>query len=309
MFFSLLIGSSSLKLGVLIDGLMLKESSASQLVYQLRLPRLLLTLLTGFAVSVSGFLMQKVSQNNLASPSMLGLVDGAVLGLVLAKFLGISSSLLLAVFSIGFSLLSLAVVYGIAALVPGGFLKTRLVLIGIVVGNVIGSLANLFAYQMSFFQEVSLYFVGSVTDATWLDVWLMLGTCLLVVPFLVYLLPQLEGFYLEEEVLKGLGMPVYRLKIIAFLLATCLSAVAVSLVGKLGFVGLIVPNLVGLLKIKGVVSQFMMTSLFGVILLLVADILAKLIRYPYETPISFVISLLGLPFFFWLLKRNGGRHV
>ncbi|MBM7635671.1 iron complex transport system permease protein [Streptococcus saliviloxodontae] len=288
---------------------MLKESSASQLVYQLRLPRLLLTLLTGFAVSVSGFLMQKVSQNNLASPSMLGLVDGAVLGLVLAKFLGISSSLLLAVFSIGFSLLSLAVVYGIAALVPGGFLKTRLVLIGIVVGNVIGSLANLFAYQMSFFQEVSLYFVGSVTDATWLDVWLMLGTCLLVVPFLVYLLPQLEGFYLEEEVLKGLGMPVYRLKIIAFLLATCLSAVAVSLVGKLGFVGLIVPNLVGLLKIKGVVSQFMMTSLFGVILLLVADILAKLIRYPYETPISFVISLLGLPFFFWLLKRNGGRHV
>lgn len=252
--------------------------------------------------------MQTVSQNRLVSPSMLGLVDGALLGLVVAKAFDQQAPWQLALSSIVGAFLALGLVFGLASLVTGGFIKTRLVLIGIIVGNIINSLANLIAYRSSIFQQSSLYFLGSVSNTTWQQTLIVLGIILAVTPFLIYLLPQLEGFYLDEEVLQGIGKPVRQIKIMTFLLAALLSAVTISIVGKISFVGLIVPNIVYLFKQKGVIRQFFLTALVGLVLILVADIGSKVIRYPYETPLSFVVSLIGLPFFFWIIKRQGGQH-
>lgn len=305
MFLSLLIGSSSVSLSVLTEGLLLQNPDSSQIIYSIRLPRLVMTLLTGVSLALSGWVMQTVSQNRLASPSMLGLVDGALLGVVIAKSLGMVSPMQLPFFAILGAFLVLALVFLMARLIPGGFVKTRLVLIGIVVGNIVSSLANLIAYKSSIFQQASLYFLGTVTDTTWQQVLLPLIALLVALPIFAYLLPQLDGFFLDEEVLQGLGKPVKRLRFWAFILAAVLSSVIISVVGKISFVGLIVPNIIYLFKEKSIVKQFLLTGLLGALLIVVADIGAKVIRYPYETPLSFVVSLIGLPFFFWIIKKQG----
>lgn len=253
--------------------------------------------------------MQTVSQNRLASPSMLGMVDGALMGMVLAKWLGVVGSLPKSLWAISFALLTLGLVYIIASLIPGGFVKTRLVLIGIVVGHLVGSLANIVAYQMSVFQDASFFFTGTTADASWSDVGLLGAAVLVSLPVLFYLLPQLTGFYLSEDLLRSQGKPVTQIKLLAVLVASVLSAVAISVLGKISFVGLIVPNMVYLIGAQKIWQQFLLTAECGLLLMVVADVLSKLIRYPYETPISFVISLIGLPFFFWLIRKQGVSRV
>lgn len=308
LFLSMIIGSSSIGIKVLWEGLSFQNADSSQIVYGIRMPRLVMTLLTGLTLSLSGWMMQTVSQNRLASPSMLGLVDGALLGVVIGKSLKIVDPMQLPLFAIVGGFLVLGLVFLLAKLIPGGFIKMRLVLVGIIIGNIVSSLANIIAYKSSIFQQASLYFLGTVTDTTWQQTLFPLGALLLSIPLLVYLIPQLEGFFLDEELLKGIGKPVGRIKIFAFILSAILSAVTISVVGKISFVGLIVPNIVYLLKEKSIFRQFIITGLLGCLVILIADIGAKLIRYPYETPLSFVVSLIGLPFFFWIIKKRGGSH-
>ena len=304
---SLGIGSSSIDWQILYQGLFFKQADYQEIVYFFRLPRLLLTILSGISLSVSGFLMQTVAHNRLASPSMLGLVDGALLGVVLAKWFKLNFVMASPIMAIFGSLLTISLVYFLASLVPGGFVKTKLILIGIMIGNLIGGLASLLAIRLSFFSDSSLFFLGTVSDASWWDVGLVAGSLVFCLPFLLYLLPQLEGFHLGDDVLYGLGKPVKELKLLAFFLATVLSATAVSVVGKINLVGLIVPNMVYLLREGGMKRQFFLTLLMSVELMVLADLLSKIIRYPYETPVTFVISLIGIPFFFFILKQQGGR--
>lgn len=305
---SLLIGSSSMNVRTLIDGLLFYNIDSSQIVYSLRLPRLLLCILAGISLSISGFLMQTVSQNKLVSPSMIGLVDGALLGVVIARYFSWHFVLATPLSAVMGSLFTIALVYGLAALIPNGFIKTRFVLLGIVISNIVGSLANLLSVKISFFQESNLYFLGTVSDASWWDVLLILASILVVLPFFIYLLSQLDGFFLDEDLLYGLGKPVKQIKILAFLVATLLSAVTISVVGKINFVGLIVPNMAYFFRENKVINQLWMTIIISAELMLVSDLLSKLIRYPYETPISFVISFIGIPFFFYILKKQGGEN-
>lgn len=305
---SLIVGSSGIRLDVFYQGITLQDLDSSQIIYDIRMPRLILTLLTGVTLALSGFLMQTVSQNRLASPSMLGLVDGALLGVVIAKSLDFQSSWQLSLFSILGAFLTMGLVFLIASFIRGGFIKTRLILLGIILGNLLNSLANIIAYKSSIFQQSSLYFLGTTANTSWSQVILLLGVVLICLPLLLYLLPQLEGFFLDEELLQGMGKPVRQIKTLTFLLAALLSAVTISIVGKISFLGLIVPNIVYLFKARKLKQQFLLTCLLGMNLILLADIGSKLIRYPYETPLSFVVSLLGLPFFFWIIKHRGGQN-
>lgn len=303
---SLLIGSSSVSPKVLIEGLFMKNSKNVELVYGLRMPRLILTILIGSTLSISGYLMQTVSQNKLVSPSMVGIIDGALMGIVLGQFFNLNIPFITPLSAIFGALITVAFVYLIAAVIPGGFVKTRFVLIGIIVSNIIGSFANLLSIQMSFFQEANLFFLGTVSNAKWWDVNIVLISIGIVFIPLVYLLTQLDGFYLSEEILYSLGKPVKRIKIMAFVVATILSAVSISVVGKINFIGLIVPNIVYLFRENSPRKQLFLNILISVYFMLVADILSKIIRYPYETQIAFVISFIGIPFFFYIIKKQGG---
>lgn len=290
------------------DGLLKLDLNSAQVIYEIRVPRLVITLLTGLTLSLSGWLIQKVSQNRLASPSMLGLVDGALLGVVVAKYFKVTDPVSLPFYAIIGSFLVLGLVFLLARLISGVLVKTRLVLIGIIVGNVVSSVANIIAYQSSTFQQSSLYFLGNVTDMTWTQVLIPFVALLLSIPFFLYLIPQLDGFFLDRYLLNGIGKPVEHIRIVSFILSAVLSAVTISVVGKISFVGLIIPNIVYLFRLKRIWSQFFMTGFLGCFVLVAADLLAKLLHYPYETPLSFVVSLIGLPFFFWIIKHQGAEY-
>lgn len=305
---SLLIGSSSISFRLLMDGLLFRDVKSASLVYELRMPRLLLTMLVGYSLSVSGFLMQTVSKNKLVSPSMVGIIDGALMGVVLGQLWNLNFSFVTPVSAILGALTAVGIVYFIAAVIPGGFVKTRFVLIGIIVSNVIGSLANLISIKLSFFQEANLFFLGTVSNAKWWDVNTVLISILVTSVPLIYLLTQLEGFYLSEEMLHSLGKPVKLIKILAFTVASILSAVSISVVGKINFVGLIIPNIVYMFKVSSPVKQLFLNMIISVYFMLISDILSKLVKYPYETQISFVISFIGIPFFFYIIKKQGAKN-
>ncbi|MGT2637500.1 FecCD family ABC transporter permease [Streptococcus ratti] len=305
---SLLIGSSSIDWQVLYKGLFFKDAASQQIIYDFRLPRLLIVILAGLSLSLSGYLMQTVAHNRLASPSMLGLVDGALLGVVLSKIFKFTFFLATPLLAILGSLLTIGLIYLLASLVADGFGKTKLILIGIMIGNLVGSVASLLALRINFFSDSFIFFLGTVSDVSWWDVLLLLSSLLLCLPLLIYLVPQLAGFALGDDMLYGLGKPVKQIKLLAFLLATILSATTVSVVGKLNFIGLIVPNIVYLLKENRISKQLLLNILVSLELMIVSDILSKLIRYPYETPLAFVISLVGIPFFFYILRTQGGKE-
>lgn len=305
---SLLIGSSSVSPKILIEGLTLRNSEAAGIVYNLRMPRLLLTLLIGCTLSISGFLMQTVSQNKLVSPSMIGIIDGALMGIVLGQLLNINLPFSTSVSAILGALITVGTVYFIAAVIPGGFVKTRFVLIGIIVSNIVGAFANLISIHLSFFQEANLFFLGSVSNAKWWDVNIILISIGISIIPLIYLLTQLDGFYLSEELLHSLGKPVKFIKILSFVVAAVLSAVSISVVGKINFIGLIVPNIVYMFRTNSPVRQFFLNIVISIYFMLISDILSKIVRYPYETQIAFVISFLGIPFFFYIIKKQGGLN-
>lgn len=305
---SLLIGSSSVSLKVLTSGLFFENLKNSEIIYGLRMPRLLLTILIGCTLSISGFLMQTVSQNKLVSPSMIGIIDGALMGIVLSQFFNITFPFAAPISAILGALITVSFVYIIAAVIPGGFIKTRFVLIGIIISNIIGSFANLLSIKLSFFQEANLFFLGSVSNAKWWDVNVVFLSIILTIIPLIYLLTQLDGFYLSEELLHSLGKPVKFIKILAFIVATILSAVSISVVGKISFIGLIVPNIVYLFKQNSPTKQLFLNIIISIYFMLISDILSKIIRYPYETQIAFVISFIGIPFFFYIIKKQGGLN-
>lgn len=305
-FLSLLIGSSSVSLTTLIDGLTLKNNKAIEIVYTLRMPRLILTILVGISLSISGYLMQVVSQNKLVSPSMVGIIDGALMGIVFGQILNLTFPYSTVIFSILGSFIAISLVYIIAIIVPGGFIKTRFILIGIIVSSIIGSISNLIAIKQSFWQEANLFFLGTVSNAKWGDVYLVLISIFITLIPLIYLSTQLNGFYLSEEILISLGKPVKFIKILSFIVATILSAVTISVVGKINFIGLIVPNIVYLFKQQSITKQLILNIIISVYFMLISDILSKIIRYPYETQIAFVISCIGIPFFFYIIKTQGG---
>lgn len=305
---SLLIGSSSVSFDTLINGLLFKDNHSTEIIYGLRLPRLILTILAGITLSTSGFLMQTVSQNKLVSPSMIGITDGALLGVVLSQFLNVSIPFFTPIASILGALVAVSFVYIVAILVPGGFIKTRFILIGIIISSIIGSLSNLLSIHLSFFQEINLFFLGSVSNARWWDVYIITFSIIISIIPLIYLLGQLDGFYLSEELLYSLGKPVKFIKILSFITATILSAVTISTVGKINFIGLIVPNIVYFFKVISPRKQFFLNIIISILFMLIADILSKIVRYPYETQISFIISFIGIPFFFYIIKKQGGLN-
>ena len=299
---SLLIGSSSISFKVLMDGLLFRDAKSANLVYELRMPRLLLTIMVGYSLSISGFLMQTVSKNKLVSPSMVGIIDGALMGVVLSQLWNLNFSFVTPIAAILGALITVGFVYCIAAIIPGGFIKTRFILIGIIVSSIIGSISNLIAIKQSFWQEANLFFLGTVSNAKWGDVYLVFGSILIVLIPLIYLSTQLDGFYLNEEILISLGKPVKFIKILSFIVAAILSSVTISVVGKINFIGLIIPNIVYLFKQHSVFKQLFLNIIVSIYFMLISDILSKIIRYPFETQIAFVISCIGIPFFFYIIK-------
>ena len=316
---SLTVGASGTSLfGALMDwaggqGIGLRERV---ILFDIRAPRMLMGVLVGASLAVSGAVMQGLFRNPLADPGLVGVSAGAGLGAILAIVLG------------GLLPASIAAITGMytvpVAAFLGGWLTTMLLykvatrggrtsvavmlLAGIAVGALSGALSGVLVYMADDAQlrDLTFWGLGSLAGATWGKLAVagpLIGLSLCATPFLA---KGLNGLTLGEATAQHLGIRVQRMKNIAILTVAGATGAAVAVSGGIGFVGIVIPHLLRLLI--GPDHRFLRpaSALLGGSLLLLADMISRTIIAPAELPIGIVTATLGGPFFLYILLRNRG---
>ena len=302
---SLAFGASDLPLGHL-PGLLLHpdDSTESLVIHTLRLPRTLVAALAGAGLGVSGLLLQAVTRNPLADPGILGVEAGGALGIVLMVvfFPAAPAWLFVPAAFLGGTLAAL-VAYGVARSV--GVTPLRLALAGVAVASLAGAATR--AIQIlweSRAQGALSSLAGSVAGRSWADAtqiapWVVGGLV-----FALLLTPRVNILALGEDVARGLGARTERDSAIITGLGVLLAAASVSVVGPIGFVGLVVPHAARALVGPDHRFGLPVAALLGATFLVTADVAARLVDRPAETPVGILVAAVGAPFFVLIARRR-----
>lgn len=282
--------------------------SAEVIVFQLRLPRVLLAGVVGAALAASGTVFQGLFRNALADPAIIGVSSGAALGAVLVIVtVGAGSLGALAVPLAAFigATATAFVVYRLARVGPAVHVAT-LLLAGIAIAAVISSLMSLvMSYSGEEIRDIYAWLLGGLVAEGWRSIAIVVPVVVVGVAGAGLVAHELNLVALGEERAAQLGVEVDRLKRRAIAIGALLAAAAVSVAGVIGFVGLMTPHLLRLV-IGADHRRLLPASLLGgATLLILADLMARTVVAPSELPVGVVTALLGGPFFLFLLRREG----
>ncbi len=287
------------------------DASREVIIWQGRLPRALLALLTGGGLATVGAVMQAAVRNSMADPYILGLSSGATAGASLAISTGATASGLLwhiplAAF-LG-SLLASVMVYFIAR-ESGRIFPGRLILAGISVSYLFAAVASLFSYFTSEhnLREITHWLLGSVAGGRWQG--LPLPATVTVVTLFLLLLRgrEINVMATGDETAVSLGINPHSFRKFLFVVTSLLTGVLVCETGAIGFVGLMIPHFIRLFGVTDYRRILPLSFLVGGIFLIWADVAARTLLSPMELPIGIVTSLCGAPCFIWILKRQRGE--
>jgi len=299
-------------LGALWDGF--AGRAYDPIVWQIRLPRVMMAALVGAALGVSGAVYQGLFRNPLADPYLMGAASGAAFGATLA--LSLSGSLSGAyAHSVAdhwpdtvplFAFAGAVGAVALAVVLAGGVSRRyNLILAGVVVGSVlIGLTTYLMMLDADRVRAVFSYTLGNLAFSGWADVRRLSVYLLASMMPLMFFGRALNALQLGDEVARTLGLPIGWIKALMILGATLATAAAVASVGIIGFVGLIVPHTMR--RIMGEDYRWLIpaSALGGALLMVLADLLARVLVRPAELPAGVVTTLLGGPFFLYLLRRQ-----
>lgn len=281
------------------------DASANTIVRDLRLPRVLLAACVGAGLSISGGALQGTLRNPLAEPYLLGVSGGAAVGAVTLMMIGVANPALITLAAFGGAALSTLLVTAIARVV-GGSGDTRLLLMA---GVVVGAFANaailvaLADAPPERLRGALWWMMGSASDATWPAIARIVGALTVFGVPLFWFARDLDVLVLGDEPATALGVDVDRSARRIFLIASWLAAATVAAAGLIGFVGLVVPNIARALGAQRHREIFALSALYGAILLVAADLLARTLRAPAELPLGAVTALIGVPFFLSRLRK------
>lgn len=307
LFLSVGMGAINVSPKEIIQALTIKKGTANyHIIWNIRLPRTIVSVLVGASLSLSGAIIQGVMRNSLASPSIIGVSSGA----------GFTALLILILFPQYYHLVPLGAFVGafiVTMLIYGlawkdGLLPNRLILAGVAVNSLLGAGNNAL---LTFFPDrvsgVINFMVGGLNGVTWVDVHSVLPYVIVGVIIALMLPDKLNILVLGDEVATGLGVNVEKLRFIFIILSSLLAGSAVSVVGLLGFVGLIVPHITRLIIGADYRFLFPAAVLLGAIVVLICDLLARTLFSPIEIPVGIIMSVLGAPFFLYLLRSRGAK--
>ncbi|MFZ5595856.1 MAG: FecCD family ABC transporter permease [Bacillota bacterium] len=299
-----------------IPGIHLQPESdiAKAVVMDIRLPRILLAVLSGISLGGAGVVMQAVLRNPLVSPMTLGVSNGAAFGAALAIVLGAGigeanfSGRYFIVFSaFVFGSLTMVFVYGIARI--KGTAPETLLLAGVAFGYLFSAGVSILKYisNNEALREIAVWLMGGLWGAGWSTDMMLIPVVLAGTVFLLRYAWDLNIFSAGEDVAVSLGVNVSRLMLIILALATVITSSTIAFTGVIGFVGLIAPHICRILI--GSDHRFLIPGacLMGAVLLLLSDTLARIVLAPVEIPVGIIMSLVGVPFFIYLLlnRRRG----
>lgn len=314
---SLTTGASGASLWTALKQLLQSHEIAARervILFDIRLPRLIMGILVGAALAVSGAVMQGLFRNPLADPGLVGVGAGAGLGAISAIVLGgllpvgmqagLGSFMVpVAAFMGGWA--STILLYRIAT--HRGRTSVAVMLLGgIALAALTGALSGILIYMADDAQlrDLTFWGLGSLAGATWDKIWLAAPLIILALAATPFLARSLNALALGEAPAAHLGIPVQRMKNISILSVAAAVGAAVAASGGIGFIGIVVPHLLRLLI--GPDHRYLLpnAALLGAVLLLVADMISRTIIAPAELPIGIVTATLGGPFFLWILLRN-----
>lgn len=282
------------------------------IVLQIRLPRVLLALLVGAGLSVSGVLFQGTLRNPLADPYVIGVSSGASLGAALGLLVFIPRGVVgfnaLPFFAFtGALLTAIAVAY--IGKQSGRLEPTSLLLAGVAIGAFLTALVSLLmVLQIQNLQDVYLWLMGSLSGRGWKHFWVALPYVFVGIIVALWLARDLNIYLLGEETAHSLGIDVQKLQRIVLVTGSLVAAACVSVTGVIGFVGLMVPHTLRLILGAEHKKLIFHSVWVGAIFLLLADTLARTIFSPIELPVGIITAFIGGPFFIYLLKRGSSFH-
>ncbi|WP_262428329.1 FecCD family ABC transporter permease [Paratissierella segnis] len=278
-------------------------SPERMVIWNIRLPRMILAALVGTNLALSGAILQGVMKNPLADPSIIGISSGA----------GLFGIVVLVVFPQYIGLVPIAAFIGamFAAFLiyilswKGGIQTTRIILAGVAVSALFGAgISGILVFYSDRVHGALTFMNGSLSSRSWPEVWTILPYTIAGFILVNVFAEKLNILVLGDDVARGVGLNVEATRLGFTALAAFLAASAVSVVGLLGFVGLIVPHSIRLIMGNDYKYMFPATALLGSVLLMFSDTFARTFLSPTEIPVGIVMAVVGAPFFLFLLRRE-----
>lgn len=279
------------------------------ILFDFRLPRIVIAILIGAGLSVSGAIMQGITRNPLADPGILGINAGAGFGVVafILFFTGTANQsifiLPLVALVGGFTA---AILIYILSIKNGAVSPVRMILVGIGIGMLFNAFNLLFQMKMQYHQFISaaIWLAGSIYGSNWKFVAALLPWILILMPYAYYKSNILNVMNLGEQNATGLGVRIERERFLLSLAAVALASACVSIGGGISFVGLVAPHLAR--RLVGPRHEYLIpvSAVLGSILLLVSDMFARQLLAPNEIPTGIVVAVIGAPYFLYLLAKS-----
>lgn len=281
------------------------DSTESLVIHTLRLPRTVVAMLAGAGLGVSGLMLQAVTRNPLADPGILGVEAGGALAILLmVVFFPAAPAWLFTPAAFLGGTLAALIAYSVARSI--GITPLRLALAGVAVASLVGAASRTIQILWEERAQAALFALsGSVAGRTWEHVaqiapWLIVGFLAAAL-----LTPKMNILALGEDVARGLGTRTERDSALITGLGVLLAAASVSVVGPIGFVGLVIPHAARSLMGPDHRFSLPLAALLGAAFLVMADVAARLIDKPAETPVGILVAAAGAPFFVLLARRIG----
>lgn len=268
-----------------------------------RIPRLISILVAGFGMSICGVIMQQISNNKFVSPTTAATIDSAKLGVLFSIILFSSATMmekmaLAFIFSLGGTLIFMTILRKVKAkntiFIP---------LVGIMLGNVIGSITDFFAFKFNLVQNMGSFLQGNFSTIIKGNYEILF----LSVPMVILAFTYVHKFTLVgmgEEMSINLGLNYKNITNIGIAIVALISALVVITVGSIPFIGLIIPNIVSLIQGDNVAKNMPIVAMLGAIFLLVCDCISRIIIFPYEIPIDLTVGVIGGIIFLYLIFRR-----
>lgn len=282
------------------------------IIWQVRVPRVLFAVFIGMALAISGAVMQALVQNPLADPYILGISSGSSFGATFAILIGFGGGSLFSQFGLATSAFLGAVIASLSVLmlssIGGRMTSMKLVLSGSVISALFGSFSSIivyFANNSEGIKSVNFWAMGSLASSSWSKVPILAIVVSIITVFFLFQHRILNTMLLGDEAATTLGIPLSKYRRYYMLLTSLLTGVVVAYSGMIGFIGLIIPHIV-----RGIVGSdhkrmMPMTVLIGSLFLIWADVISRVIIKNVELPIGIITSIIGAPLFIYIIVKKG----
>lgn len=303
---SLMIGQVSFSVSEVFSGIFnLDDTLARRIIWEIRLPRILIAMIVGCCLAMSGAILQAIMQNPLADPGVIGVTSGAgvMAVLVMIVFPGYIIYLPIAAFTGAFIA---AMIVFFLSMKKGGSSPMRIVLVGVAVNAICGAATNAMMILYSDrVQSVLPWLSGGLMGVGWAQFKSIAIYALIALLLALYSIKHIRIMRLGDEMAKLLGHNVELSRFLLIVISTLLAGIAVSVAGLVGFVGLVVPHILRL--IIGGEYKFLLpaSALGGALLVVVADTIARSLFNPTEIPVGILLAFIGGPYFLYLIHRKG----